>query len=141
VAITVLRAVMKYFFFSCCIWGSVRITVFGTYQGASTIMCEALHRILHISNAKCSSMIRGAQVSSKSVHLKMASCAETSTVEIIGRQTNAFEVWILIYGQSCTWTVRSVSANYVRSCWFELNQTVPNYTVPRRTALKAVIKF
>jgi hypothetical protein len=40
-ASTVLRAVAAEFFFYCGIWRSLRITVFGIYQGASTIMRKA----------------------------------------------------------------------------------------------------
>jgi hypothetical protein len=39
---TVLRAVMTAFLFNCCVWRSLRITVFGTYQGVSTIMRKTL---------------------------------------------------------------------------------------------------
>jgi hypothetical protein len=38
---TVLRAVAGDFFFNCWCWRSLRITVFGTYQGASTVMSKA----------------------------------------------------------------------------------------------------
>jgi hypothetical protein len=38
---TVLRAVAADFFSNCCVWRSLRITVFGTYQGAFTIMRKA----------------------------------------------------------------------------------------------------
>jgi hypothetical protein len=38
---TVLRAVAADFFFNCWYWRSLRITVFGTYQGAFTIMRKA----------------------------------------------------------------------------------------------------
>jgi hypothetical protein len=37
----VLRAVAVDFLFNCCIWRSLWITVFGTCQGASTIMRKA----------------------------------------------------------------------------------------------------
>jgi hypothetical protein len=40
-ASTVLRAVAADFFLTVGIWRSLRITVFGTYQGASTIMRKA----------------------------------------------------------------------------------------------------
>jgi hypothetical protein len=40
-ASTVLRAVAADFFLTVGIWRSLRITVFGTYQGASTIMGKA----------------------------------------------------------------------------------------------------
>jgi hypothetical protein len=40
-ASTILRAVAADFFFNCWYWRSLRITVFGTYRGASTITRKA----------------------------------------------------------------------------------------------------
>jgi hypothetical protein len=38
---TILRAVVEEFFFNCWYLEILRITIFGTYQGASTIMHKA----------------------------------------------------------------------------------------------------
>jgi hypothetical protein len=37
---TVLRAVARISSLTVCAWRFIQITVFGTYQGASTIMCK-----------------------------------------------------------------------------------------------------
>jgi hypothetical protein len=42
VASTLLLAVVTVYFLTVDVWRSLRITVFGTYQGASTIMCKTL---------------------------------------------------------------------------------------------------
>jgi hypothetical protein len=39
---TVLRAVVTDFFFNCWCWRSLGITIFGTYEGASTVVHKTL---------------------------------------------------------------------------------------------------